>query len=401
MTRIQRRILSTTCMSHGLIHVCELCVPPLLVLIQRQFAVDDFRMGQVVTVYGMLFGLGALPAGVLVDRLGSKALLALCLWGASASMLGMALAPTIGWFTLCAACMGLCLSGYHPAGTALITHFVPTSGRVFAIHGMAGSIGVASASAIAGALGAVAGWRWALVLLALPGLALGVRVLALPKPDARPHPSARASGHWRRLVLLLVAAGFMGIVYRGMTTFLPKLLSTTYTANVQTGTAVGGALTTAALLFGVVGMHTAGRISDSGRHPASVFLWGAALQAPLLVAMAYVGGPALFALAVAVAFFHFFTQPVGNQLVAQLTSPSARGLGYGLYFFVAFGAGSTGAALSGWVSDNLGLSAIFAVLAGVLAPAVLAVLPLRGCGKLAAPPPQPQRDPVDGVSPTP
>jgi predicted MFS family arabinose efflux permease len=284
--------------------------------------------------------------------------------------------------------MGLCLSAYHPAGTSLITHFIPASGRVFAVHGMAGSIGVAGSSVIAGALGAVAGWRWALALLALPGLALGLRVLALPKPAAHPQPTVRDGGHWRRLLLLLVAAGFMGMVYRGMTTFLPKLLSTTYTANVQTGAAVGGALTTAALLFGVIGMHTAGRISDSGRHPASVFLWGTVMQAPLLVAMAYAGGSALFALAVAVAFFHFFTQPVGNQLVAQLTPPHARGLGYGLYFFVAFGAGSTGAAVSGWVSDNLGLGHIFSVLAAALAPAALATLPLRSRHR-PTPPPQP------------
>ena len=38
------------------------------------------------TVYALLFGMGALPAGFLVDRLGSKPLLVVCLWGGSLSL---------------------------------------------------------------------------------------------------------------------------------------------------------------------------------------------------------------------------------------------------------------------------------------------------------------------------
>ena len=66
---------------------------------------------------------------------------------------------------------------------------------------------------------------------------------------------------------------------------------------------------------------------------------GAIAQIPFLVALALLGGLALMPLAMAVAFFHFFTQPPGNQLVAQLTPPRLRGLGYGIYFLVAFGTG--------------------------------------------------------------
>ena len=70
VNRAQRQILWTASFSHGLIHVYELAVPALLLLIQRDFGAGDFTMGQVVTVYGLLFGLGALPSGLLVDRVG-------------------------------------------------------------------------------------------------------------------------------------------------------------------------------------------------------------------------------------------------------------------------------------------------------------------------------------------
>jgi predicted MFS family arabinose efflux permease len=377
MDRKQRSVLITASLSHGLIHISELSVPPLLMLIQREFKVADFQMGQVVATYGLLFGLGALPAGLLVDRLGSKRLLVVCLWGASASMLAMALSPSFGWFTICAAGMGLSLSLYHPAGTSLIVASMHPTGKVFATHGMAGNLGVASSSVLAGGLGARLGWRWALGLLAVPALALGVRALTLPTGQSRQQVGDGAQGRWRRLVLLLLAAGFMGMVYRGMTTFLPKLFSITYTDNVQTGTALGGALTTTALLVGIAGMFLAGRVADSGRHPATVFLAGALAQLPLLAMMAYAGALALVPLAMSVAFFHFWTQPPGNQLVARYAPARARGLGYGLYFFMAFGAGSTGAGLSGWVSDNVGLIWIFPTLALLLVPSALAILTLR------------------------
>jgi MFS family permease len=351
-------------MSHGLIHVYELSVPPLLMLIQSEFGAGDFQMGRVATLYGMLFGLGALPAGWLVDRLGSKPLLLICLWGGSLSLVGMALSPSLVMFAISAAFMGLSLSIYHPAGTALITHSMTPSGRIFALHGMAGNLGVAGASVLAGSLGAIA------------GVLLGLRALALPSPSLHEIKAREGRGFWTAFALLLVAAIFMGMVYRGMTTFLPKFLAVTYTADATLGTAVGGALTTVALLVGLVGMYTAGRLADGGMRPATVFLIGAVMQVPFFLGIAWTGGSALLPLTMGVAFFHFFTQPVGNQMVADFTPPRLRGLGYGIYFFLAFGAGSTGASLGGWISERYDMATSFGAMALVLLPAIVAMAAL-------------------------
>lgn len=375
MNRDQRQVIVTTCMSHGLIHVFELAVPALLILIQSEFGSGDFAMGRVVTVYGLLFGLGALPAGYLVDHLGSKALLLVCLWGASLSVIGMAASPSLIWFAASAGCMGLCLSIYHPAGTALITHSMPPTGRVFALHGMAGNLGVAGASVISGTLGALLGWRLALGLLGAAGLILGLRVLTLTAPPTHEIRARTGKGHWPHFVLLLLSATFMGVVYRGVTTFLPKFLSTSYGGDGR-DTAVGGALTTAALLVGLAGMYVAGRLADGGWSPARVFLTGAVLQAPFLILVGGMGHAALVPLFMGFAFFHFFTQPVGNHMVADFTPPRLRGLGYGIYFFVAFGVGSFGASLGGWISERIGLAAAFPVLSVVLVPSVAAMLAL-------------------------
>ena len=77
------------------------------------------------------------------------------------------------------------------------------------------------------------------------------------------------------------------------------------------------------------------------------------------------------------AFFHFATQPVANNLVADYTPPRLRGMGYGLYFLMMFGAGSVGATYAGWVSERFGFVAIWPALAIVLVPPVIAPVLMR------------------------
>jgi MFS family permease len=364
-------------MAHALIHVFELAIPGVLLLIQLDLGAGDLAMGRIVMVSALLFGLGALPAGFLVDRLGSKVLLLLCLWGGSLAMLGMAVSPDTVVLTVSAAVLGLALSIYHPAGTALITHALPLSGKVFAVHGMAGNLGVATASGIAGLLGALLGWRWAFVALALAGFALGTRALLLPAPVLHEIRARPGRGKWSAFLMLLVATTFMGMVYRGMTTFLPKFFGVSYASDTGSGTAIGGGLTSIALFVGLGGMYLAGRLIDRGARPATLFLVGAAIQAPVLLAIGFSGSGTLVPLFMGVAFFHFFTQPAGNHMVADFTPARLRGLGYGVYFMMTFGAGSAGAILAGWISERIGLQAVFPALAAVLVPSAIAILVVR------------------------
>jgi MFS family permease len=374
MVQTQRQILVTACAAHGLIHVYELAIPALLILIQLEFGVGDLDMGRVVTLAGFLFGAGALPAGYLVDRLGSKRLLLFCLFASSLSLLALAASPSFSTFTISVGALGLGLSIYHPAGTALITHSLPVTGRNFAWHGMAGNTGVAMASVISGSLGYLVGWRWTLALLAVFGLVVGAMVLRLPEPTIVPEARKYERGRWSSFVLLLVAAVFLGIAYRGVTTFLPKLFAINASSDPGTGTVIGGALTTAALLLGLVGMYVAGRLIDRGVRASWVFLAAALFQMPFLIAIGYIGGPMLLPLAMGVSFFHFMSQPAGNLMVSILTPPQLRGLGYGIYFFIGFGAGSVGSTISGWISEREGLAFSFTVLAAFLLPAIAAML---------------------------
>jgi MFS family permease len=164
-------------------------------------------------------------------------------------------------------------------------------------------------------------------------------------------------------------------------TFLPKLFAQTYAGGPNTGTAVGGWLTTLALIVGLAGMFTAGRAVDRGARTPAVLLAGALGQAPFLALVGLIAGPALLPLMMATAFFHFFTQPPGNHLVAELVPARLRGLGYGLYFAVAFGVGSSGAVLGGWLSERVGLARAFGALSAALVPGIVAAGWLVAAGR--------------------
>jgi MFS family permease len=291
----------------------------------------------------------------------------------------MALAPSLTLFAGGAMVLGASISLYHPAGTALLTHATEATGSVFARHGMAGNAGIASASALVGGLGGFFGWRVALGSLAIPAVLIGIAALTLHPPSVEESRSKETQGDPRSLALLLLSAACMGVVYRGATTFLPKAFALAAGKEGASAATLGGAYTTAALVVGIIGMYLAGRGIDRGWSRPRMFLGAAVLQVPFLLLLGAVqtGPVGLLPIAMGLAFFHFSTQPIANHLVADYTPPRLRGMGYGLYFLMMFGAGSIGATYAGWVSETFGFRSIFPALSIVLIPVVVAALLMK------------------------
>ena len=67
----------------------------LLLTIQADFGVGDLEMGRTVAIYALLFGTGSLPAGLLVDRFGSRLMLLVCMFGAGLSLAAMAISSDL------------------------------------------------------------------------------------------------------------------------------------------------------------------------------------------------------------------------------------------------------------------------------------------------------------------
>jgi MFS family permease len=67
--------LGTIYAAHGASHGFMLVLPAVLVALRAEFDASFTTLGTIATVSTMLYGLGALPAGLLADRAGAPVLL--------------------------------------------------------------------------------------------------------------------------------------------------------------------------------------------------------------------------------------------------------------------------------------------------------------------------------------
>jgi MFS family permease len=358
--------LGTIYAAHGASHGFVLVLPAVLVALRSEFGASFTTLGTVATVSSMLYGLGALPAGLLADRVGPPVLLRVFA-GGSAICCGLAaVAPGIWWLAAALALLGAAGALYHPSGLAEVTLNAPGGGREIGLHGGFGNGGTALAPLVAGAVTAAWTWRASYGLAALAAVVLLValaRQVPLDRqlpPQAQAGPGSVGRAALAVVMLLAVAEGF---VFQGFVTFLPAFLAEVGGVG-QAAAAKGGALAAAVLLLGVPGQLLGGRLAGTDPRRLAVryaCLYAGAVPAGLSVRAA---GPTVLGVALAGLFslLIFLGQPITNQLVARSTRAGRRGAAYGTYFSLSFGVGALAGSAGGIVADRSGLAAVFGFL---------------------------------------
>jgi MFS family permease len=393
----ERNILLVTSVAHFLTHFGLMIFPSLVLSIQQDWGLPFDRALALGFWMYLLFGLGALPSGVLTDLWRRpRLMIVVSLAGMAVCSLWAGLTRTASQLTWALGGLGLFASIYHPAGMGLISTGVKRRGWALGVNGVAGNFGEVLAPVAAGVLAVVLGWRSVYLVLAVPAAAMAVLALRL-HADGLPAPTARAEapprGRRRTVLafsLLCLAMVCGGIAYRGQTLVLPKWFQEqggSLVAVVEGWTwlpRAGGrvvaatALTSLAYLVGAWGQVVGGRLAD--RHDLRRVYFGFhACALPLLLLMGQTSGPALLLAAMAYAFFAFGMQPAENSLVAALTPPRLRSTGYGLKFVLVFGVGSLAVKLVGGWERGGGLATVFphlglfvvGLLASVLALALI------------------------------
>ena len=387
-----RSIVGLTMLAHAMVHTYELSIPILMTLWLEEFALSKAVLGGIVAAGYGLFGLGALPGGILADRFGSKRLIIGCLTGMGGAFLLLSLAQ--GLWTIGAALVlwGAAASVYHPAGLALISKGVVRRGRAFAWHGMAGNIGIALGP-LATTVALIAfDWRTVSLVLVAPAvvavaIALRLRFDEHAGLNAEEHAATQDVASWstildrsRRLFVpsFLIVFGIVmlsGLYYRGVLTFLPELLGTMATLPAM---ALGDLTLESAryvyvglLLIGVGGQYVGGWLTDRISLERGI---GWTFVALTLIAAAYwpaanAGLGPLLAISALLGFCLFIVQPFYQATVAEYTPAEARGLSYGFTYLGVFGVGALGAALTGAVLDLFSPAVMFGVLAALAAAA--------------------------------
>ncbi len=367
MNQEEKRIITLTTASHSLVHLFEGVLPPLIPLLMLEFGTDYFHLGLVVTVFSYAFGIGSLPAGYLADKIGPRRLITLYLFGAGILAMGAWSMNSLVNYVILMGGIGLFCSTYHPASNTLISLAIQEKGKAFGIHGIAGSLGVASVPVLSAWIGTALGWRMPHVLYGFIGILAGFYSLTIPrhleireKEDAPAGSCPPVIFSYFNLIVFFLSAMALGLTYKGIMTFLPAYMGESiHIGGLQLGkVALGGTVATIALLSGALGQYVAGRGVD--RFQAEGLYLGAILLGTVFVfLMAVSQNLILVGSAVMYAFFYFSTQPLQNYLLSTYLPTHRHGLGYGIHFFITFGIGSTAAAVSGYLADHYGLRSVF------------------------------------------
>jgi len=381
------RILFATCYGHFMSHFNMLVFPAVVLPLVGRLKMDMADILDLSFWMYCLFGITALPWGMIADRWGSKLLFLTFYLGAGCS--GLAAAVWIdnpSRFSMALAMIGLFSGIYHPIGLGMISKEIKRVSLGMAYNGMFGNLGLATAPLLTG----VVNWLWgpsaAYLSLGVLNL-LGVGLIAvLPRTEV--HRSDRKSsgdgnGFLVAFLILLVAMMLGGIVYRGATVILPAYFELKNQVIFQWLSSVAGgglsknlvATTFVSFIFivGMLGQYTGGRTAERFDLRICYFIFHA-ITIPAAFLMATTTDLPLVMLTLIYFFFLLGMQPIENTLVAKFTPKKLHHSAFGSKFVLTFGVGALAVKMIKIIETNFGIETVFyalgmvsVVLVGVIA----------------------------------
>ncbi|CAN5490856.1 hypothetical protein BH20ACT2_BH20ACT2_17790 [soil metagenome] len=156
----------------------------LITPLKEEFGVGDFGIGVLLSSFIIINGLITVPAGYLADRWNRSRTIGHTGVGWSGLTALGALAPNFGALVALRSSLGFGQAITEPSAASLIGDYYPVAqrGRAFSIQQVMLLAGAGLGVGLGGTLGAAVGWRWALVVVALPGLAVAALVYRLREP---------------------------------------------------------------------------------------------------------------------------------------------------------------------------------------------------------------------------
>jgi MFS family permease len=375
MDSSESRILVATCYGHFMSHFNMLVFPAVVLPLANRLNLSmGYILGLSFWMY-CLFGITALPWGMIADRWGSKSLFLIYYLGAGLS--GLAAAAWINHpsrFSLALAMIGLFSGIYHPIGLGMISKGIKRVSLGMAYNGMFGNLGLATAPLLTG----VVNWLWGpsaayLFLGALNLLGVGL-IAVLPRMEAHgsvAKSSGDGNGFLAAFLILLVIMMLGGVVYRGATVILPAYFELKNQAIfhwIHSVTGVGlsknlVATTSVSFIFivGMLGQYTGGRTAERFdlRYCYLIFH---AITIPAAFLMAKAANLPLVILALIYFFFLLGMQPIENTLVAKFTPKKFHHSAYGSKFVLTFGVGALSVKMIKAIETTVNIEAVFYAL---------------------------------------
>lgn len=404
MDKNSRSAILFTAISHALVHTYELSIPILVIIWLDKFPVSTATLGTVVSIGYGLFGIGALPGGILADHLGSRILILSCLVGMGISFVFLSFATGIMSIGIALAMWGIAASVYHPSGLSLISTSIENQGSAFAYHGMAGNIGIALGPLVTALLLLKFDWRIVTRVFFIPtaiAIVYGLNTEFDERAAVRINESSEQtnsidfSGFIRDsrslftigFALAMAIVTMNGLFYRGMLTFLPNILDSflppisNYIQLFEPESPLAKEFTLSSYVYvglltaGIAGQYTAGKFLDeiSPETGLAVVFGSLSIITVSFIPAAEIGLIIILLVSGLLGFFLFALQPLYQATIAEHSPPDDRGLSYGYTYFTSFGIGATGAAIVGYLLTIAGVKwtfimfAVFPIAGGLLA----------------------------------
>ncbi len=371
----ESRILIATCYGHFMSHFNMLVFPAVVLPLAGRLKMDMAYILDLSFWMYCLFGITALPWGMIADRWGSKSLFLIYYIGAGCS--GLAAAVWIDQpskFSIALAMIGLFSGIYHPIGLGMISKEIKRVSLGMAYNGMFGNLGLATAPLLTG----VVNWLWGpsaayLCLGVLNLLGVGL-IVVLPRIEVHRSGSKNTgdgNGLLVAFLILLVAMMLGGVVYRGATVILPAYFELKNQAIFQwLSSLVGGGLsenlvatTSVSFIYivGMLGQYTGGRTAERFDLRICYLIFHAiTIPAAFLMALA-VDLPLIF-LALIYFFFLLGMQPIENTLVAKFTPKKFHHSAFGSKFVLTFGVGALSVKMIKAIETAYSIEAVFYAL---------------------------------------
>lgn len=169
--------------------------------VQNDLGFSDFQAGLLASIVVVTGLIATLPSGYIADRRKRVRIIAamLAVWGVISAFNA---AVQVFWqFLLVRAVLGVAETIDNPASQSLIADYYPSKlrGRAYAFQRAAPTIGLAAGIGLGGGVAALLSWRWAFLIVGVPGSLLALNVWRLPEPprgesDGRQDVTTQATG---------------------------------------------------------------------------------------------------------------------------------------------------------------------------------------------------------------
>ena len=259
-----------------------------LPFIEDEFNASDFQLGALGFAFVFINALATIPAGWLADRVRRTRLIGFTLFSWSGLSALAAVAGSYVHLFAARASLGFGQAIDDPASTSLLADYYPAEvrGRVFSIQQVMTFIGGGLGLALGAFVADEFGWRWAFVIVGMPGSLVGFLVLGLREPPrgeaegvvAGPEPPAKqrvgelARTAWRGLradLRMIFGIRTMRFVLVGVSTLLFTVAGVGYWLAVYhdrysglTEKEAAGVAAGVLAVAGIIGTIYGGRVTD-------------------------------------------------------------------------------------------------------------------------------------------